>query len=211
MDTNRIFCYYKNKNLNSLETQGIILEANRKIRFELFIILFYSTLHRDMKTAFEVFKEAYCLTDNIHTQIQNSTFKFNLRLFLKDVQNNNVKVPDLMNNWERDYYDQLPQSFYIYRGMNRKEYKSKRYGISWSRDKQKAEQYIFYDKNNSEEGGLASLLVKKEDILTIFNDGENFELIYLHNQKWSLDILKCLYHKILNWRRKIILNHNVKH
>lgn len=208
MEMNRIFCQLLNKNLSSWEAQGIILEADRKIRFNLFITLYYATLNHNAKDAFEVFKEAYCLTDNIHSQIQSSLFKFDLKIFLKDIQNRGVNIPELMNSVEKNYYDQLPQCFKIYRGMSRKEHKSKNYGISWSLNKETAEKYIFYDKNKSEKGGLSSKHVNKEDILTIFNDGKDFEIIYLNDEKMFFsNIVIRQFYKILNWKTKFFLKY----
>lgn len=208
MEMYQIFCQFKNKNLSSFQAQGIILNVDRKIRFKLFITLYYATLNKDAKSAFEVFKEAYCLSDNIYSQIQSSLFKFDLKLFLKDIQSKGLNIPELMNKVEKDYYDNLPECFEIYRGMNRKEHKSKNYGISWSLNKKNAEQYIFFDKNNSEKGGLSSKCVNKKDILTVFNDGQDFEIIHLNDERmFLLSIVRCQFYKILNWKTKIILKY----
>lgn len=88
--------------------------------------------------------------------------------------------------------------------MSYKEHKSKDYGISWTLDKKIAEKYIFYDKNKSEKGGLVSKNIFKKDILTIFNDGANMEVIYLNDEKMGLtELIRFKIRKILNWKTKL--------
>lgn len=206
MNFNQIYCHFLNQNLNYNQAQQIIYDhnVNRKIRFELFITLYNATLNKNPLIAFKVFKEAYCMTDNIYSQIQKSDFKFDIKLFLKDIRNKGVNLQKQMNNEERTYYDKLPKSFTIYRGLSYKEYKSKDYGISWTLDKKIAERYIFYDKNKSEKGGLVSKNIFKKDILTIFNDGANMEVIHLNDEKMSLtELIHFKIHIILNWKTKL--------
>lgn len=205
---NQIFCHFLNKELSSFDAQNYIIDPTigRKIRFQLFLTLYFATLFKDAKIAFEVFKESYCFSNNIYFQIQNSIFKFDLKLFLLDIQARGVNIPECMSTYEKDYFANLPKKFTIYRVMSKREYESKNFGISWTLEKKIAEQYIYFGDNNSEKGGLASKSVNKSDILTVFNNESGFEIIYLEDKRtnFSKHIKNCIY-KLLNWKMKLAL------
>ena len=64
--------------------------------------------------------------------------------------------------------------------MSQSETNSKLLGISWTNDKQRASNYVYYTKNNvpSGYGVIAETIIQKKDILTIYGaDGLDCEII----------------------------------
>ncbi|MFM2394694.1 MAG: hypothetical protein RLZZ546_2676, partial [Bacteroidota bacterium] len=121
-----------NKNMSYNEAEQFLYCLDRPKRFELFIALYSATLNNDPFTAFEVFREAYCASDNIYMKIKNSKLPFILKDFLNSVESQGVNFHSIMNKDEKKYYDELPSCFTIYRGISQKEQESEDYGISWS-------------------------------------------------------------------------------
>jgi hypothetical protein len=171
----------QNTSITRLEAQQFIYSLGREKRFELFIALYNSTLCNDVITAFQVFKEAYCMSDNIYLQIGKSHFPFELKGFLKFLCLKDFDFFSLMSEDEKKYYDNLPDHFTIYRGVCYEEYISQNYGISWSLSKEKAQNYAYFSKNNVEDGsgGLLDNIIEKKDVLTVFNVQGDYEIIYL--------------------------------
>ncbi|HTC00317.1 MAG TPA: hypothetical protein VK705_06510 [Ferruginibacter sp.] len=171
----------KNQTINYAQAEQLLYNVGREKRFELFIVLYDSTLKKDLITALRVFREAYCASDNIHMQIKNSQFPFDLKKFLRFVKAQGIDFLGLMNDEEKIYYNKLPNRFTIYRGINQKEYKSKELGISWSLSEEEAKNYVYFDKNNVEkgEGGLVNRFIYKIDVLTVFSVHGKSEIIYL--------------------------------
>lgn len=174
-----LYRIYEDKKITYWEAEQILYDFNRSIRFEAFIGLYEATLKNNQNLAYEVFREAYCSSDNIYTQIRNSEITFDLKLFLKTLKTNNFDFYKLMRENEKELYRKLPNRFSIYRGMNELEKLSNEFGISWSLSKQEAENYIYFDRNNVKRGGLASRDIDKNEILTIFSVHGNMEIIYL--------------------------------
>ena len=170
------------ESLNYEEAEQFLYAFNlgRDKRFELFIALYDATLKNDPITAFRVFREAYCASDNIYMQINNSQFPFNLKEFLVFTKKQIIDFQNLMYEDEKKYYNELPNSFTIYRGLSEEEHKNENYGISWSLSKEDAEKYIYFDKNKVLKGGLVSVNINKKDILTVFCVHGKKEIIYLH-------------------------------
>ena len=171
----------QNKSITYGQAEQFLYCLDRDKRFELFIALYDATLKNDPIIAFKVFREAYCASDNIYTQINNSQFPFNLKDFLNSIQTQGVDFLDLMHKEEKEYYDELPNRFKIYRGLSQEEYISKNYGISWSLSEEEAKNYIYFNKNNVEKGkgGLVDIDIDKKDVLTVFSVHGKKEIIYL--------------------------------
>lgn len=169
------------RNISDQQAQQFLYEVGRDDRFELFIALYDATLKNNPLTAFKAFKEAYCTSDNIHSQITKSQFAFDRKEFLNFVKRSGVDFLGLMSVEEKAYYDALPDQFRIYRGVSDQEYKSKDYGISWSISEGYAKNYIYFSKNNvaKGEGGLIDLFIDKNDVLSVFFDGRDMEIIYI--------------------------------
>ena len=169
------------KPLTNGKAQQFLYEVGREVRFELFIALYDATLKSDLKTAFEVFKEAYCSSDNIFAQIRKSKLSFDLKVFLNYIKSEGLDIYGLMSEDERKYYDELPNRLKIYRGVSEAEHKSKNYGISWDLCPKEAENYIYFDKNKVEKGkgGLVSSEIDKSDVFTIFSVHGKCEIIYI--------------------------------
>lgn len=58
--------YYQNKEMIYIEAERLLYLHTRNNRFELFIALYDATLKDNLILAYEVFREAYCSSDNIH-------------------------------------------------------------------------------------------------------------------------------------------------
>jgi len=170
------------------EIEQILSAYDRKKRFELFIALNDSVLHNDKFLAFKAFREAYCSSDNIYEKIKSSPICFDLKSFIKNVDNKNGGVKSTMNPTEEKFYDELKNCFTIYRGISVTEHESKDYGVSWSLSKKEAENYLNFSANNiNGEGGILSKSINKEDVITIFSvcetlngDAKN-EIIYINH------------------------------
>ncbi|MFI1770260.1 hypothetical protein [Thalassobellus citreus] len=159
---------YKSAEINYYEAEQLLYNFGRDQRFELFIALYEATLKNNSNVAYKVFREAYCSSDNIHKQINNSQFAFELKDFLNSLKKQGFNFYNQMRKSEKEYYDNLPDNFCIYRGMSELEKLSSNFGISWSLSKNEAEKYIYFDKNNVQKGGLASKKINREEVLTIF-------------------------------------------
>lgn len=153
----------------------------RKHRFELFLILLNecSNFKSNYKLSYEIFREAYIMTDNIYSQIQSSNSSFDIVNYIKVLQNN-IDIKLAMQPHELNFYDSLNNSITVYRGLSNAEKNSTKLGISWTIDYNRAEKYVFYKKNNVTEtyGWIASTVLQKSDILTIFGvEGQDYEII----------------------------------
>jgi len=199
---------YKNKSINYNEAEQLLHSIKRNERFELFIALYHATLKNNPIIAYEVFREAYCSSDNIYAQIENSPFSFNLKDFLISLQVKNVDFYSLMRENEKKYYNNLPNCLKIYRGVNEKESNNKNYGISWSLSREEAINYIDFKPNKVDKGKgkLLTEVINKRDILTVFSVYENMkapaknEIIYLKKKnRHKTQIIQCLFKKFLNW------------
>lgn len=122
------------------------------------------------------FKEAYIDSDNL--------FKHKLRI-KELLANSKIDLRQLMSRNEREILNTLPNRVKIYRGMTISEKESDDFGISWTLDQERAAFFVFkYQRNYSTDQlkkTVHQLEVRKEDILALFNDREEIEIIYLHN------------------------------
>ncbi|WP_313375644.1 hypothetical protein [Chishuiella sp.] len=182
MNILKIHTLLKNRKLTYKEAEQILYDFGRNERFKIFIALFDATLKNDMNIAFKVFREAYCSSDNIFKQINESELKFNLKSFLKCIKVNRINFIEEMHENEKKYYDELPNNFKIYRGISQVEFDSKDFGISWSLCEETAKNYVYFDKNEVEKGkgAIIDIVVKKEEIMTVFSVNNDIEIIYLH-------------------------------
>lgn len=163
---------FHQKEIDYTSAQSLLYDmTNRKKRFQVFIALYNATLKNNPILAAKVFREAYCVSDNIYNQIKNSKFPFKIKLFLKSIQTQGVNFIDLMNDDEREFYNRLPNHLRIYRGLCEAEYESRDFGISWSISKHEAEQYAYFHQNDVEDGKgrLFHLDIYKDNILTVFS------------------------------------------
>lgn len=174
-----IYNQFLNKNISYQKAQQILYDFDRNERFKVFIALYKSTLKNNLDITFKVFREAYCSSDNIYKQIKQSVYKFDLKKFLNELKENDFDFINAMNEEEKKYYKELPNNFKIYRGISQNEYDSKKIGISWSLKEEMAKNYIYFDKNGAKKGGIVSLNVEKQDILTVFSVHEEKEIIYI--------------------------------
>lgn len=184
MDILEIHTLLKKRKLTYNEAQQILYNFERNERFKIFIALFDATLKNDLKIAFKVFREAYCSSDNIFKQINESVINFNLKSFLDYIKLNGIDFVEEMYENEKKFYDELPIKFKIYRGICRAEFDSKNIGISWSLSEETAEKYVYFGKNEVEDGNgvVINTIINKEDILTVFSVHNDIEIIYLYRE-----------------------------
>ncbi len=113
----------------------------------------------------KLFKDAWILSENPNDDI-NVPVDMLIRWFKK------ADKRILMNNEELEVYNSLPDEFTIYRGVGRK---SKRTGISWTRNKEIAE--WFMNRWEDEGGYMLMATVKKENCLAYINARDEEEII----------------------------------
>lgn len=91
---------------------------SRQRRMLLFDIMLHESanLMTDWVTTYYLLKEAYIMTDNIYAQLCLSPYSFNLKDFLRLLQQK-VNVEQLMEQEEKDYLNALSFPLKIYRGM----------------------------------------------------------------------------------------------
>lgn len=170
----------------------------RNERFKCFIALYDASSKRDPKVSFMAFKDAYCGSDNIYNQIKDSPYPFDIKSFVRSMQQK-INLYECMTEEEKIFFDDLQkrERFEIYRGMSDEEYSSGNYGISWSLCEQTAWQYAHFKKNNIQgEVGVKWLTISGRDIVTVFsvqewNGGEpKIEIIYLGRESYRACCLK---------------------
>jgi hypothetical protein len=119
---------------------------------------------------------SYCSSDNLYRLKENIKEAFN---------KNEPERASIMNFKERKFIDKMPDQCTIYRGMTTEEYNNCDYGISWSLKKEIAEFYAYtYLRNHSTAKSkmeVHSITINKQDIIALFIDREEFEIIYISN------------------------------
>jgi len=97
----------------------------------------------------------------------------------------------LMNSVDRRFLKKLPETFTVYRGMSITEFKSKRYGISWSLKKEIAAFFASEYKRNyatyKVEKTICELTINKKDVIAFINERKEHEIIYLKDKKLITD------------------------
>lgn len=156
---------------------------SRQRRMLLFDIMLHESanLMTEWVTTYYLLKEAYIMTDNIYAQLCLSPYSFNLKDFLRLLQQK-VNVEQLMEQEEKDYLNALSFPLKIYRGMCNAEADSKNYGISWTDSKDYASNYVFYSKNSNQNntGAIVEMVIEKKDVFAAWGEkGKKKELIIL--------------------------------
>ena len=155
----------------------------RSYRMLLYVLLLNETsnLKDDAQLAYKLLKEAYIMTDNIYGQLKRSTYPFVLADHLIELEaalpNRNT---DELNEEEKDIYNKLPEKIKVYRGMCDAEKQSGQFGISWTRDKDHALEYVFYKKNEVQGtiGWIAEMEIDKREIFAVWGvKGETKEIV----------------------------------
>lgn len=113
----------------------------------------------------KLFKDAWILSENPNDDI-NVPIDMLIQWFKK------ADKRILMDDDELEVYNNLPDEFTIYRGMGKK---SKRKGISWTRNKEIAE--WFMNRWKDEGGYMLTATVKKENCLAYINARDEEEII----------------------------------
>lgn len=113
----------------------------------------------------KLFKDAWILSEN-----PNDDINVPVDMLIQWFKKTDKRI--LMNNEELEVYNSLPDEFTIYRGVGRK---SKRNGISWTRNKEIAE--WFMSRWEDEGGYMLMAIVKKENCLAYINARNEEEII----------------------------------
>lgn len=159
----------------------------RNHRLSLFVMMYEEceALRNDDSMAYDLFMEAYVNSSNIHKQLQETPF--DIREFLEHIHEK-VQVDTKLNETSRPFFDQLPSTFKVYRGLSKAEKDDGRLGVSWSLDEAYAERYL-YLKDNEVEGDIgyvASVTIEKKDVISVqyeyHNDKCYFEILTLKNE-----------------------------
>ncbi len=161
----------------------VMCRNNRQRRMLLFDIMLHESanLMTNWVTAYHLLREAYIMTDNIYAQLCLSPYSFNLKDFLRLLQQK-VDVEQLMEQEEKDYLNALSFPLKIYRGMCNTESKSENFGISWTDSKDYASNYVFYSKNNNQDkdGVIAEMVIERKNVFAAWGaKGKEKELIIL--------------------------------
>lgn len=161
----------------------VMCRNNRQRRMLLFDIMLHESanLMTDWVTTYHLLREAYIMTDNIYAQLCLSPYSFNLKDFLRLLQQK-VDVEQLMEQEEKDYLNALFFPLKIYRGMCNAESESENLGISWTDSEDYASNYVFYSKNNNQDkdGMIAEMVIERKDIFAAWGaKGKKKELIIL--------------------------------
>lgn len=99
-----------------------------------------------------------------------------------------IGLDRMLNTKERKLYNSLPKTITIYRGCHKDEakpvnkYRGKFYPyfhLSWTLDREVAEFFAFRGKHFSKEDGrVYSIRIKKDQMLALFLDRSEYEVIY---------------------------------
>lgn len=88
---------------------------------------------------------------------------------------------ELMNDEERNVLNSLPEFITIYRGGSFEEENSKKYGISWTLNKQTAEKFCDVKAiRDKKEMKVFELNIPKSHVIAFFNQRKEDEIIYIH-------------------------------
>jgi len=90
----------------------------------------------------------------------------------------------LMTKKERNRLHELPERFTIYRAMTREEFRSGKFGVSWTLNREIAEFFATqYQRNiatKHKENIIHKLEISKANAVALFEDRNEFEIIYLN-------------------------------
>lgn len=159
----------------------------RNHRLSLFVMMYEEceALRNYAPMAYDLFMEAYVNSSNIHKQLQDTPF--DIRGFLEQIHEK-VDVESKLNDISRPFFDQLSNTFEVYRGLSKAEKDDGRQGVSWTLDEAYAERYL-YLKDNEVEGDfgyVASMTIEKKDVISVqyeyHNDICHFEILTLKNE-----------------------------
>ena len=159
----------------------------RNHRLSLFVMMYEEceALRNDDSMAYDLFMTAYVNSSNIHKQLQDTPF--DIRGFLEQIHEK-VDVDTKLNETSRPFYEQLSNTFEVYRGLSKAEKDDGRLGVSWTLDEAYAERYL-YLKDNEVEGDIgyvASMTIEKKDVISVQYEYHNdiccFEILTLKNE-----------------------------
>lgn len=159
----------------------------RNHRLSLFVMMYEEceALRNDDSMAYDLFMTAYVNSSNIHKQLQDTPF--DIRGFLGQIHKK-VNVESKLNETSRPFYDQLPGTFEVYRGLSKAEKDDGRLGVSWTLNEAYAERYLYLKDNEveGEVGYVASMTIEKKDVISVQYEYHNnecyFEILTLKNE-----------------------------
>lgn len=157
---------------NEIDNILLGIGVNSYNRFETFINLIPQL---SGKSYWYALRNSYVKSDNLYKYrelIKNC--------FLK----NEPQKEHLMSLEEKEYLNSLPEQITIYRGMTKKELRSKEFGCSWSLKKETAEFFAFeyfrnYDTRHLQKT-VKEMKIDKSEVTAFFNERNEFEIIYIN-------------------------------
>lgn len=138
---------------------------------------------------FYEFKDLFESDDEYWTELRTAficskntrNYQKEIRELFSSKKENRIK---LMTDAEIKELEELPAKIKVYRGMTEEEKESGEYGISWSLKKEVAETFAFTYAHNYDSVGkpktVIELEIEKSDIIALFTDREENEILYLH-------------------------------
>lgn len=116
---------------------------------------------------------AYAYTQQNYKKIPYKTY---YKLFSTDKKQREV----LMNPDEREFLASLPDKITIYRGGSVTEQKTKKYGISWTLNREVAEQFANVKTiRDKKEMIVIEKEINKSEVIAYFNQRQEEEIIYI--------------------------------
>lgn len=124
---------------------------------------------------------AYCYTSSSFAHTDES-------IILKYLTDTRPEKENLMDEEEREFFNNLPDEVTIYRGCTKEEIKSGKFRMSWTLDRKIAEFFAYEYINFSIENSLdkdksmydvVEKTVNKKDLLCYFGDRNEAEVLYI--------------------------------
>jgi hypothetical protein len=87
----------------------------------------------------------------------------------------------LMSDEEYEFFQQLPDELVIYRGGSVTEKKTKRYGVSWTLNFQKAKEFADVKQlRDKKPMDVFEMRILKSDVIAFFNSRNEDEIIFIY-------------------------------
>ena len=157
----------------------------RNNRFSLFVMMYEGCelLRNDDSMAYNFFLDAYVNSSNIHKQLKETPF--DIRGFLSKMQSS-VSIYTKLDDKSEPWFDGLPNSFTVYRGLSKAERDSGQLGVSWAVDAVYAEKYLHLQDNEvtGDVGYVAAMTIEKSDVIAVcyeYHPEICYEIITLKN------------------------------
>lgn len=170
---------YAIENIGNIKYEKEIKEMASEIlmfcnSFNRFLFFHKMSKHLPPKVYWQLLADAYTVSDDLYLHRHKIRRCFSSEHPFREY---------LMNKRERAFFEKLPDTVIIYRGMTVKEYDSGKHGLSWTLSYKVAKFYRdMYRRNYStalEPKTIKELCINKSQIVAYFNGRKESEIIYL--------------------------------